>query len=218
MDGLDRQPRGAQQRGGAVGVETPPQLVRRAGPPVRVGQRGGGDVQVAAHRPGQDGGGPVGDQDAGRATRAQRGGQRRDHLGRVVDDLQQTVAQDQVDAGGGGQFGQPVAVALDRGDPVGDPGVGGPAGQRGQRVRAGIDHGHPVPGLGQRDGEAAGAAADVEDQQALPALDLRAESGPHHGGTGCHGPALGSLHPSQPNGSRARAAGPVPPAAPAGRR
>src|SRR5205814_1711624 len=109
MNGLDRQPRGAQQRGGAVGVETPPQLVGRAGPPVRVGQRGGGHVQVAAHRPGQDGGGPVGDQDAGRATGAQRGGQRGDHLGRVVDDLQQAVAQDQVGAGGGGQFGQPVA-------------------------------------------------------------------------------------------------------------
>ena len=42
------------------------------------------------------------------------------------------------------------------------PGLGGPAGQRGERVRAGVDHGDPVPGLGQRHGETAGAAADVE--------------------------------------------------------
>ena len=168
VDLLDREPGGGEQRGGALGVVAPAQGVPRPGPAVRVGEQRGRRVEVAVDGPAQHGGRPAGDQDAGRAAGPQRGGDRGDHPGRVVDDLEHGVAQDQVDAARLDQAGERVAVALHGVHPVGDPGVGGPAGQRGERVGAGVDHGDPVPGLGERHGEPAGAAADVEHGQ-LPA-------------------------------------------------
>ena len=81
---------------------------------------------------------------------------------RVVDHFQHAVAQHQVDAVGRDQVGQAVAVALHGGDQVGDPGLGGPPGERGQGVGAGVDDGDVVPGPGERHGEPAGAAADVD--------------------------------------------------------
>ena len=57
---------------------------------------------------------------------------------------------------------QAGGVALDARGPS-TPALGGAALQRGQRVGAGVDHGDPVAEPGERDREAAGAAADVED-------------------------------------------------------
>ncbi len=76
------------------------------------------------------------------------------------------MAQDQVGAGVGAQRRQVGEVALHGHDAVLQAALGRPPGQRRQRVGAGVEHGDPVPGLGQRDGEAAGAPARVDDVEA----------------------------------------------------
>ena len=88
----------------------------------------------------------------------------------------------------GDEVGQVGEVALQAGDPAGEPALGGAALQRGQRVGAGVDDGDPVAGARERHGEAAGAAAGVDDVEALAVgVGLGQDGGqhlPHHGGAG----------------------------------
>jgi hypothetical protein len=205
VDLLDHEPGGAEQGCGAVGVVAPAQRVPGPRAARRVGGQRGGDVQVPVHRPAEHRGGPAGDQHARGAARAQRGGQRGHHRRRIVDHLQHGVAEHQVRAAGLDQPGERVAVALHGTDPLGDPGLRGAAGQRGERVGTGVDHGDPMPGLGERHGETAGAAADVEHGQrgVAAAFQLGAQHRPDHGGTGGQRrpgePAWGLLHPVEPS-------------------
>jgi len=94
---------------------------------------------------------------------------------------------DVVGAGGavGHERGEVVEVALHAGDPVADAALGGPALQGGEGVRAGVDDGDPVAGRGERDGEAAGAAAGVDDRQRVALLvQDGGEHLPHDGRAG----------------------------------
>ena len=191
-------PRLAQQRRGALHVVAAAQGVLRSGAAVRVGEQRGGDVEVAGRGAGEHGGRPAGDQHARRAAGAQRAGDRGDHPGRVVDHLEHRVAEHQVDAARLDQAGERVAVALDRPYPVGDPGVVGPPGQRGERVRAGVDDRDVVARLGQRHGEPAGAAADVEHGQRAGRRQLAAQHRPDDRGARA-GACRCSLHPQKPN-------------------
>ncbi len=96
--------------------------------------------------------------------------------------LEHAVAEHQVGAARLDDLEQPGGVALHRAHL--DAGLAGPALQRGQRVRAGVDDGDPVAELGERDGEPAGAAADVQDVEAggsRPSEHL-AQHVPHHRG------------------------------------
>ena len=83
---------------------------------------------------------------------------------------------------------RPAASPCTRADAA-TPASRGPALERGERVGAGVDDGDPVAELGQRHGEAAGAAAGVEDvERRAPAgagrRDSLAQHVPHHGGAG----------------------------------
>ena len=101
------------------------------------------------------------------------------------------MAADQVDRLVAQEVGQRVGVALQRGDPVGDPALGAAPGQGGERVRARVDDDDVVAELGQGHGEPARAAAEVQDAQrttqlGLLALDEGAHGGPHRRGPqGC---------------------------------
>jgi hypothetical protein len=84
----------------------------------------------------------------------------------VVDDLEDAVREDEVGAAGGDEVAERGGVPLPGGDAVGDAGLGGAALEGGEGVGARVDDGDPVAELGERDGEAAGAAADVDDVRA----------------------------------------------------
>ena len=79
---------------------------------------------------------------------------------------------------------QQVAVALHAADPIADAGGVGTAAQGGQGVGAGVDDGDVVPEPGERDGEHAAAAADVEHPQRGAGTDDRVERGPDGCGPG----------------------------------
>ena len=134
-----------------------------------------GGLEVTGHGPGDDGRVTLGDQQAEVAAGAQHPGDGRQRGGGVVDDLEHAVAQDQVDAAGLDEAGEVAEVALLAGDPVGDAALPGPPVEGGEGVGAGVDDPDVVTQLGQRDGEPAGAAADVDDP------GLRGEvGGPQH--------------------------------------
>ncbi|CAM5638711.1 hypothetical protein SGLAM104S_02450 [Streptomyces glaucescens] len=95
-----------------------------------------------------------------------------DALGRVVDVLQDAVAEHRVVAAALGHVEQAVGVALHSAHPVGDAGLGGAALQGEQRVGAGVDDGDPVAEAGDGHREVAAAASGVEDVQRLPARGL----------------------------------------------
>ena len=123
---------------------------------------------------------PLGDQQAEHAAGAEHLGDRGQRGGRVVDDLEHAVAQHHVGTVAAGDVEQGGQVALLAADPVGHAALAGPAVQGGQGVRAGVDDGDPVAELGDPDGEAAGAAADVEDvAAAAEAVQDRAQGLPH---------------------------------------
>ena len=130
---------------------------------------------MAGHRAGDDRGVPLVDQQAEGAAGAEHSRERGQRGGRVVDDLQDAVAEHHVGpllltrlfTGVGQQVGQQVGqvleAALATGDPVGDTALVGSTGQDREGVRAGVDDHHPVAELGDPDREPAGAAADVDD-------------------------------------------------------
>ena len=100
------------------------------------------------------------------------------------------MAQHQVDAPGERpeRVGEVGDVALHGAHAVADAGLLGPPGQRGERVGARVDDDDAVTGLGQRHGEAAGAAAGVDQVEAAPVavgLGERARQDlPHDGRAG----------------------------------
>ncbi len=146
-----------------------------------------GGLEVAGHRPGDDGRVALGDHQAEVPAGAQHPGDGRQRGGGLVDDLEHAVAQDQVDAAGLDQAGEVPEVALLAGDPVGDAALAGPAVEGRQGVGARVDDPDVVAELGQRDGEPAGAAADVDDPSLLLVERTRcveelADRCPHHAG------------------------------------
>jgi hypothetical protein len=89
--------------------------------------------------------------------------------------LEDSVAQHEVGAAGLGDVGQPSGVTLHGAH--GDTDVIGTTLEGGERVGTGVDHSHPVAELRERDGEAAGAPADVEDVEHVAAAPV--EDGLH---------------------------------------
>jgi hypothetical protein len=99
-------------------------------------------------------------------------------------------------------------VTLDPGDQVGDAGLVGAPVEGRERVGTRVDDGDRVALPGQPDGEAAGAAADVDDPGTLlvegrrvlqPALDgVPDDAGAHQLTTGAA--ALAGRHGAQPRG------------------
>ncbi len=166
---------------------------------LRESSRRHGLLEVAGHRPRHHRGVPLGDEQAEHAAGAQHLGDRGQRGGRVVDDLEHAVAQHHVGAGGAGDVEQGGQVALLAGDPVGHAALAGAAVEGGEGVRAGVDDPDPVTELGDPDGEAAGAAADVEDVAAAAdqAVEDRAQGLPHHGRAGSAA-ALAGGHADQP--------------------
>ena len=209
-------PARAEQRGRGVDVVAPAQRVPRAGAAVRVGEQRGRDVEVAVDRarpaPRRPGSRP--------ARSPRRRGAARWRAPATTSAGSSTTSSTAWQSTrstppGSTSAGERVAVALHGAHPVGHPRLGGPAGERGERVRAGVDDGDAVPGLGQRDGEPAGAAADVEhgERRGRPCRSqFAAQHRPDHGGTrgrravrllapagrGRAGPVLCSLHPDEP--------------------
>ena len=142
-----------------------------------------GLLEVAGHRPGDHRGVALGDEQAEHPAGAQHPADRGERGGRVVDDLEDAVAEHDVGLAGLGDVEQVAEVALLAGDPVGHPGLAGAPVEGGQGVGAGVDDGDPVAEPGERDGEAAGAAADVEDVPGPGApVEHRPQARPHHGG------------------------------------
>ena len=95
------------------------------------------------------------------------------------------MAEDQV--GLVGEVGQVGQVALLARDPVGDAGLAGAPVEGGEGVGAGVDDLDGVAQLGQRDGEPAGATADVDDAGLPPVgrvagLEEAAYALPDHAG------------------------------------
>ena len=66
------------------------------------------------------------------------------------------------------QATQVGGIALNPADLAGDPGIGRPALERGEGIGTGIDHGDAVAASGERDGHAAGAAAEVHQVEGAP--------------------------------------------------
>jgi len=195
-------PTGEQRHDGRL-VEPAGQRVVVAGPAGRVVQDAPRFAEPAGQCPGQHGAEALRDEQAEQPSRAQRGKGVVDRGGRVVDVLQDAVAEHQVGAGGADRRHDLAGVSLLGVDPVGDACLGRTALQRGERVRAGVEHHDPVPQPGDRDGETAGATADVHDVE-LPTArggplgDQRVEGVPDDGGpdrrarVAAQGPPAGS--------------------------
>ena len=145
---------------------------------------------------------PLADQQREGAVGTQHRDDRVQRGGRVVDEAEHAVAQDQVDTLVGCQLAQVAQVALQAGDPVGHSLLVGPAGEGGQGVGAGVDDGDPVA-LGRHpDREPAGAAADVEDLLLPRALEQGADGVPDHRGAGGGTTFEGAFHGRNPSGIR----------------
>ncbi|GMA85438.1 hypothetical protein GCM10025868_06880 [Angustibacter aerolatus] len=94
-------------------------------------------------------------------------------------------------------------VGLDTVHALGGTGLGGATLQGGEGVGAGVDDGDVVPEPGQRDGEAAGAAADVDHGERLTRLtrlcgqvgDHALDGLPDHGRAGCAGQVAAARSP-----------------------
>ena len=156
----------SEQVGHADGFESTTQRVGRPQPAVGIGQdRPRRHVPAGQDLP-QHGAEPAGHQDGDQPARSDDGRQRGHHRGRIVDGLQQVVAQHQVRLAGRNDGAELVRVGLDSGDQVVDPGVLGAAVQDGQRVHRGIDDGHPTAKAGQRNRPGAASAAHVDDLRA----------------------------------------------------
>ncbi len=75
------------------------------------------------------------------------------------------MAADEVDGLATEDVAEGVGVALRRGDALGHTGLGAAPGQGRQGIGAGVADGNVVAVLRERDGEAAGAAPEVEHAQ-----------------------------------------------------
>ena len=105
------------------------------------------------------------------AVRGEHGRDLGQGRGGVVDDLEDAVAADEVDALA--LLGrQAVGVPLPSGDAVGDAEVGGAAFERGEGVGTGVDDDDVVTELGERDGQASRTATEVEDPQRAAEVGL----------------------------------------------
>jgi len=100
------------------------------------------------------------------------------------------MAAHEVGVGIGVDLEQVCRVALHGHDPLGDPGVASSTMQRSQRIEAGIDDRDVMTEPGQWNGQAAGAAAKIDDAQTTTKLLLAlGHDGPHRlpDGRGAHG-------------------------------
>ena len=117
--------------------------------------------EVAGHGPGDDGGVPLGDQQAEPATGAEHPWIAASAAA-GSSTTSRTPWQSTTSAlPGPTTSSRPDEIALQTGDL--DTDLAGSAGEGRQGVGAGVDHGDPVAEPGHPDREAAGAAADVED-------------------------------------------------------
>ena len=120
---------------------------------------------------GEDDGEPSGDEEGEVAVRGEHGRDLGQGRGGVVDDLEDAVAADEVDALA--LLGrQAVGVALASGDAVGHAEVGGAAFEGGEGVGTGVDDHDVVTELGERDGQASRPATEVEDPQGATEVGL----------------------------------------------
>ena len=140
---------------------------------------------TAAYRP------AVSTDTAAPASAATREG--RDGPGRVVDDLEQAVAQHEVRRAGRDDVAERVRIPLHRANPVVHPGVARPALQRGQGVRAGVDDRHHAPESRERHRPRAAAAADVQHPRRDPG-----PGGAEPGDLGCEDTPGGAAHRATP--------------------
>ena len=101
--------------------------------------------EVAGHGAGEHGGVPLVDQQGEGAAGTKHRGDRAQGSGRVVDEAEHAVAQDQVDPASGDELAQVAEVALETGDPVGHAALVGASGEGGEGVGTGVDDGDPVP-------------------------------------------------------------------------
>ena len=147
----------------------------------RVGQERQRLREVPGHRPRDDRGVPLGDQEREVATGAKHPGDRVQCCRRVVDHLEDAVAEHQVGTAGCDQVGQGGEVALLTDDLDAD--LAGAASQCGQGIGAGVDHGDPVAELGDPDRGDPGATADVDDVEGRT-VEHGGQVVPHHGGAG----------------------------------
>ncbi len=154
-------------------------------------------LEVAGHRPGHDGGVPLGDEQAEQPALAEHAGDGAQRGGGVGHHLEHAVAEHHVGSPGDVEVGE---VALDAGDQVGDAGLVGAPAERRERVRTRVDDGDGVPLLGQPDREPAGAAADVDDGRGPLRLEAGRDGVPDHAGPDA-APALAGRHGAQPRGS-----------------
>jgi len=152
---------------------------------------------VAGECLGQDRAAAVGDHDARRAARTQDGGDRCEDLRRIVDLLEDAVAQYEIGTLGCDECRELVAVALHAIDKIGDASIDGTTAKAGQRIGAGVDDRDPMSGPRERHGEAAGAATDVDHAEwlARPSIEFGSQRCPDHRGARSGGePGTGRLH------------------------
>jgi hypothetical protein len=169
------------QGGDADRVEASRQGIRRPPPTVVTGERALSLGELAGECSGQHRSDAGGDHEADVPTIGEHSGDRAQGGRRVIDELQGAMAADKVGVGFGVDLEQVGRVSLHRDDPLGDPGVARPTVQRSQGVEAGVDDGDVMTKLGEGDGHATGATAEVDDAQASPELLLTLDHNAPHG-------------------------------------
>jgi hypothetical protein len=130
-------------------------------------------VEATGQCPAGDRRGDSGRKDAGPTTGAQYAGNRSESGGRVIDVLEDAVAEHDIDARSGDGAREAADVALDGTHLPGETGLGRPALEGGQRVGAGIDDGDAMPEGSQGYGELAGATPCVDDVEGVDTACLR---------------------------------------------
>ena len=143
---------------------------------------------------------PLADQQRESAVGPQHRDDRVQRPGRIIDEAEHAVTQDQVDTLLGRQLAQVAQVALQTGDPVSHSLFVGSPGEGSQGVGAGVDDGDPVALGSHPDREPAGAAADVEDLLLPTALEHGADGVPDHRGAGGSTTFEGAVHARHPRG------------------
>ncbi len=135
-------------------------------------------VRSTANRARQHRGRLIGRQDTHPSAGAYTPGQRRCRASRLVDVLEDVVAEHEVGATLGYDIGQPITVTLNAPHGLRDPGrLRAPRKQR-QSVGARVDDSHGVTAFGQGYGEPAGATSDIQDPQ-RPGAQEWFQSRPH---------------------------------------
>jgi len=166
-----RETGGVEESDQALDVEAAGQRVGLPPAAVRAGERLAGLADLTGEGLGEDDGEPAGDEEGQVALGGEDGGDPGQGGRGVVDDLEDAVAADEVDALALLER-RAVGVALSPGDAVGDAEVGGAAVEGGEGVGAGVDDDDVVAELGERDGQASRTATEVEDPQRAAELRL----------------------------------------------